>query len=75
VELQRQRFPALCQFEVDRRDGGSGSMLDRQGKLVAEAAEIEVGVSPSVELGGAAQCLTGADSAAALFCVVHEEHR
>ena len=40
--------------------------------VVALAAQIEIGVAPGVELGGAAQCLTGTDGAGALFGMVDE---
>ena len=43
-------------------------------EIVAVAAQIEVGVAPGVELGGAAQGLAGADVAGALPGVMDDEH-
>ena len=51
-----------------------GTMLDRQREIIAVAAQVEVAIAPGVELGGAAQRLTGADAAAALLGVMDDEH-
>ena len=52
-------------------------MLDGEGDLadrgIAVAAEVEVGIAPGMELGGAAQGLAGADVAGALLGVVDDE--
>ena len=49
-------------------------MFDGQAERVAAAAQVEVGVAPGVELGGAAQGLAGPGVRGALAGVVHEEH-
>jgi hypothetical protein len=49
-------------------------MLDGEGEIIAVAAQIEIGVTPGVELGGAAQRLTGADAATTLLGVMDDEH-
>ena len=41
--------------------------------IIAVAAQIEVGVAPGVELGRAAQGLSGTDGAGTLFGVVDED--
>ena len=62
-DLERQGVAALGELEGDGRDGRRGAVLDGQGEIIAVAAKVEVGVSPGVKLGGAAQCLAGADPA------------
>jgi hypothetical protein len=53
-------------------------VLDSEGKLataarIAVAAEVEVGISPGMELGGAAQSLSGAEVTGALPGVVDDD--
>jgi len=66
--LEGECFVALGQFEGDAGDCGSGAMLDGQNDtVVAVAAEIEIGITPGVELRGSAQSLPGTDGACALL--------
>ena len=46
---------------------GADAVLDREGEIIAIAAQIEIGITPGVELGGTAQGLSGAHAAGALF--------
>ena len=69
---------ALGEFEVEGGNGGSGTVLDGESELaavaeIAVAAQIKVGVAPGVELGGAAQGLTGAHAGGALLGVVNDD--
>jgi hypothetical protein len=53
-------------------------VFDREGEIpafagTATAAQIEIGVAPGVELGGAAQGLPGANAADALLGVVDDD--
>ena len=73
--LERQCVGPLGEFERDGGHGGSCAVLDREGEIIAIAAEIEVGVAPGVEFGGSSQSLAGPDVAGALLGVVDEEHR
>ncbi len=62
---------ALGQFKRDAGNGGGGTMFDGQDDaIVTVPSEIEVGVTPGVELRGSAQGLPRADGAGALFGVV-----
>jgi hypothetical protein len=64
----------LSEFERDGGHGRRGAVLDGQGELVvAAASEIEVGVAPGVELGGAAQGRAGADAAGAFLGMVDDD--
>jgi hypothetical protein len=66
---------ALDQFKRDAWHGGSGAMLDGQDDaIVTVPPEIEVGITPGMELRRSAQRLTGADGACALFSVMDEHH-
>ena len=44
-------------------------------KRIGRAAQVEVGVAPGVELGGAAQRLAGADAGGGFLGVMDHEHR
>ena len=77
-DLERESVGALREFECHAGHGRSGAVLDGQGDIavfagIAVAAEVEVGIAPGMELGGAAQGLTGADVAGALLGVVDDE--
>src|SRR5215471_9390237 len=48
-------------------------MLDCEGEIIAIAAQIEVAISPGMELGGPAQRLTGARASSTLFGMVDDE--
>jgi len=62
-DFQSKGITALSEFDPHRLCRRRGAMLDGEGEIIAVAAQIEIGVPPGVELGGAAQCLTGADAA------------
>ena len=71
--LEREGVGALGESQGDAGDGGGGAMLGGEDDaVVAVAAEIEVGIAPGMELGGAAQGLAGADGAATLAGVVDD---
>jgi hypothetical protein len=73
--LKGECVVALDQFKRDAWHGGSGTMLDSQNDaVVTVASEIEVGITPGVELRRSAQRLTGTDCAGALFGVVDDGH-
>src|SRR5450755_4501388 len=50
-------------------------MFDGQGERVGGAAQVEVGVAPGVEFGGAAQGLSGAQAAGGFLGVMDDEDR
>ena len=65
-------------IEVLAKHGGRGTVLDREGDLAAFAgaaiaAQVEIGVAPGVEFGGAAQGLAGADATGALLGMVDDD--
>src|SRR5229473_5162207 len=62
-DLERQRIGALGEIDRDAGHGGSGAVLDREGEIIAIAAQIEIGITPGVELGGSTQGLSGAHAA------------
>ena len=77
-DLERESVGALSEFERHAGHGRSGAVLDGQGDIavfaeIAVAAEVEVGIAPGMELGGASQGLTGADVAGALLGVVDDD--
>src|SRR5260370_381062 len=55
-------------------DGGGGGVLDREGEIIAIAAQIEIGITPGVELGGSTQGLSGAHAGGALFGMMDDDH-
>jgi len=71
-DFEREGVGALSEFECHGGHGRRGAMLDGQDDIaafagIAVAAEVEVGITPGMELGGAAQGLAGADAAGALL--------
>src|SRR5713226_9148058 len=54
--------------------GMAGAVLDREGEIIAIAAQIEIGITPGVELGGSTQGLSGAHAAGALFGMMDDDH-
>ena len=78
-DLEREGVGALSEFECHAGHRRGGAVLDGQRDIaavagVAVAAEVEVGIAPAMELGGAAQGLAGADVASALLGVVDDDH-
>jgi hypothetical protein len=73
-DFEREGVTALSEFDRHRLCRRCGAMLDGEGEIIAVAAQIEIGVPPGVELGGAAQRLTGADTATTLLGVMDDEH-
>src|SRR5262245_23680545 len=49
-------------------------MFDRQGEIVALAAQIEIAVAPGMELGGSAQCLPATGLSGTLLGVVDDDN-
>src|ERR1700674_5455500 len=75
TNLEGEGVGALSEYERDGEHGRCSAVFDGEDELVvAAAAEVEVGVPPSVELGGAAQGLAGADAAGAFLGVVDDDH-
>ena len=78
--LALDEFEGECRTALDELEGlpgdaGSGAMFDGQGEaVIGIAAQVEVGVAPGVELGGAAQGLAGAHVAGAFAGVVDEDN-
>src|SRR5579864_4758713 len=66
-DFEREGVTALGEFDPHRLCRRCGAMLNGEGEIIAVAAQIEIGVPPGVELGGAAQRLTGADTATTLL--------
>jgi hypothetical protein len=64
-DFEGEGIGALGEFEGNGGHGGCGAVLDGKGELIAVTAQIEVGVTPGVELGRAAQGLAGSDVAGA----------
>jgi|APCry1669188970_1035186.scaffolds.fasta_scaffold03576_6 hypothetical protein len=60
------------QFQGDIIDGGSGTVFDRQGQVEPLAAQVEIGIAPAMQVGGAAQGLAGAILARTFPDVVNE---
>jgi len=55
--------------------GLSGAMLDGEGEVSLLSPQIEVGVSPGMQVSGAAEALSGLCAGAAVFArVVDDEH-
>src|SRR5712671_3696763 len=73
-DLERQRIGALGEIDRNAGHGGSGAVLDREGEIIAIAAQIEIGITPGVELGGSTQGLSGAHAAGALFGMMDDDH-
>ena len=47
------------QFQLQVRRARYGAMLDAQDEVIAVFAQIQVGVATGVQVGAAAQCLSG----------------
>jgi hypothetical protein len=60
-DLQRERAANAAQGEREPRLGRRGAMLDAEEQRVIDASEVEIGVSPGMEFGAAAQGLSGAE--------------
>ena len=73
-DFQSKGVTALSELDPHRLCRRCGAMLDGEGEIIAVAAQIEIGIPPGVELGGAAQRLTGADAATSLLGVMDDEH-
>jgi hypothetical protein len=63
-DLQGERQPAVCQLDIERPRRRCSAMLYSEGERIAVTAQIEIAVAPGVELGEAAQRLTGTHTAA-----------
>ena len=74
AHFEGERVGALRELKRNGGHGGSGAVLDGQGEVIAIAAQVEVGVAPGVELGGAAQGLAGSHAAGAVLGVVDDDH-
>lgn len=61
------------QSDGDIGGGGCGAVLDSEGELGSLATEIEIGVSPGVELGAATQGLAGAELVRAFSGMVDKD--
>ena len=72
-DFKSKGITAPHQLDPHRLRGRCGAMFDRQGQIIAVAAQIEIGVTPGVEFGGPAQRLTGADTACTLLGVMDDQ--
>lgn len=71
--LQGERLVALHEFEGETGHGG-GAMFDgEKDAFVGVAAQIEIGIAPGMEFGGAAQSLAGADVCGSLPGMMHDD--
>jgi hypothetical protein len=52
-DFEREGVTALSEFDPHRLCRRCGAMLDGEGEIIAVAAQIEIGIAPGVELGGA----------------------
>ena len=72
--MQRQGFTALRELEMDGRQRRGGAMFDGERELISEPTQVEIAITPRMELGRATQRLTFADAGTTLFGVVNDEH-
>jgi hypothetical protein len=72
-EFEGKRGALGAQLEGDGGGGGGGALLDGEGEQLSGTAEVEVGVTPGVKLGGAAEGLTGSCLGSALAGMVDED--
>jgi len=70
---QGERGAVVLEGDVDAAERLCGAMLDGEDKVIAIAAQVEVGITPGVEFGRAAQGLTGSGLGGALARVVDED--
>ena len=67
-DLEGKRVGALNEVEGESGHGRGGAVFDGEGYAVIRVAtQIEVGISPGVELGGTAERLAGAHGAGAFL--------
>ncbi len=64
----------MREFEPDAGRGWGGAMLDGEIELTAGATQVQIGVTPGMELGRAAQRVSGAHAAGGFAGVIHHEH-
>jgi hypothetical protein len=57
---QSERVTVGVQLEREARWRSRGAMFDRKAQAVGDTAQVQIGVAPGVELGGAAKRLAGA---------------
>ena len=74
AQLQRQGFSALRELEMDRRQRRGSAMFGSERELISGPTQVEIAVTPRMELRGAAQRLTLADTVTTLFHMVNDEH-
>ena len=72
-DLKSERIMVRHEFQVDGGRGRGRAMLDGERELGTVAAQIQVRVAPGMELGRTAQRLACAQTAAALFGMMHEQ--
>ena len=70
---QGKRISIGSQGERDRVRRWSAAMLDGESEMIAATAQKEIGIAPSVELGGAAESLAVTEAAGALLGVVDDD--
>src|SRR5262249_20809820 len=74
-DLQSDGMGTLGKSKSDGRDGRSGAVFNGQRESIfALLLEIEIAIAPGVELGRAAQRLTGADAASAFLGVMNDQN-
>ena len=73
VDDSEVRCGLISEDETERLGGGSGTMLDAQDEGVVAAAQVEVGVSPGMQVSGSAQRLA-AETRGGVFAQVMDEN-
>src|SRR5262244_149829 len=66
-ELEGEGLSRFNELDLHRLQRWGGTVLNGEGQGVSVTAQIEVAVTPGVELGGAAQRLAGTDVAGTLL--------
>src|SRR5262245_15349861 len=72
-ELQGEGLPCLDELDLHGFERWCRAVLDREGEGLSFAAQIEIAITPGVELRRATQGLAGTDVPGALFGVMDDE--
>src|SRR5262245_19538346 len=73
-ELQGEGLARFDKLDLHGFKGRCGAVLDREGEGICFAAEIEIAVTPGVELRRATQGLAGTDVAGSFLGVMDDEN-
>jgi hypothetical protein len=72
-EVEGEIFVVALEREGEAVEAGGGAVFDGEQEVLSFAAEIEVAVAPAVEIGAAAEGLSGAGVAGAFSGMMHQE--